>query len=131
MVRTVLFCSVLMLGVVAFVLGSGIDGKWKGIMHGPNGDAEIIFNFQVTGDSLSGTVSSPMGEMEISNGKVDGDNFSFDVNANNMTISHKCTLMGDSISVEASGMDQDHKMTMILTRVMADSAGSDTTGSGN
>ena len=55
---------------------------------------DLVFNFKAIGDSLAGTVESPMGEMPITNGKIDGKTFSFDVNAGEMTISHQCTADG-------------------------------------
>lgn len=94
----------------------GIDGKWKGEMQGPNGSMELTFNFKVTGDSLTGAVASQMGEIPISNGKVDGKMFSFDVSFNDMTISHRCTFMSDSISMKVPGMQGD-TMQIILKRV--------------
>ena len=37
--------------------------------------------------------------MDISNGKVDGDKFTFDVSFNGMTIHHDCTVDGDTIKM--------------------------------
>ena len=50
-------------------LAQDINGKWKGQMQSPNG---------------------PMGELPITNGKIDGKIFFFQVNAGEMTISHQC-----------------------------------------
>ena len=94
----------------------GIDGKWKGEMQGPNGAFELTFNFKVSADSLTGTVVSQMGEIPISNGKVKSKTFSFDVNVNEMSINHQCTVMGDSISMKIPGM-QGEPMEIILKRV--------------
>ena len=106
--------------VVFFATGighaQGIDGKWKGEMQTPNGPMDLTFNFKVTGDSLTGTVATQMGEMPIINGKVDGKKFSFDVSFNDMTINHQCTFMSDSISMRVPGMQGD-TMQIILKRV--------------
>lgn len=93
-----------------------ISGKWKGLMEGPNGAMELIYTFKVTGDSLSGTVASPMGELPIINGKIDGKTFSFDVIFNEMTFKNQCTVMGDSISVKMPGPGGD-AMEIILNRL--------------
>ena len=94
----------------------GIDGKWKGEMQSPNGSMDLTFTFKVSGDSLTGSVGTQMGDTPISNGKVDGKNFSFDVSFNDMTISHQCTFMSDSISMKVKGM-QGEDRTIILKRV--------------
>lgn len=61
-------------------------------MQTPNGPAEITYNFNVEGDTLTGTVVGGMGEVEILNGEVDGKTFTFDTSFNGMTISHDCEL---------------------------------------
>jgi hypothetical protein len=94
-----------------------INGKWKGQMQTPNGPMYLVFNFKAIGDSLAGTVEGPMGEMPISKGKIDGKSFSFDVNAGEMTISHQCTAMGDSISMKVPGMPGGETMELMLKRV--------------
>ena len=116
MVRS--FC----LFVVAFFAVSvgfaqDINGKWKGQMQSPNGPMDLVFNFKANGDSLSGTVEGPMGEMPISNGKINGKTFFFQVNAGEMTISHQCTAMGDSIAMKVPGMQGGETMELMLKRV--------------
>jgi hypothetical protein len=81
-----------------------INGKWKGEMQTPNGPMEMMFAFKTSGDSLTGTVAGPMGEIPVINGKVGKDSFTFDVNVNEMMISHQCTVMSDSISMKILGM---------------------------
>jgi hypothetical protein len=95
----------------------GINGKWKGQMQSPNGTMDLTFNFKVSGDSLTGTVESQMGELPISNGKINGKTFSFDVNAGEMTMNHQCTVMSDSISMKMPGMPGGEDMAIILKRV--------------
>ena len=103
MSRFFYFCVVSLL-VMSIGHAQNINGKWKGEMQSPNGPMELTFNFKVSGDSLNGTVASPMGELPISNGKINGKTFSFDVNANEFTINHQCTVMSDSISMKVPGM---------------------------
>ena len=93
-----------------------IDGKWLGKISGPQGEMELTFTFKVDGDTLTGKSSSSMGEMELTNGVVNGNDFSFDVDAGGMIINHKCKYLDDdTIDVTANVMDQD--MVMKLTRV--------------
>ena len=88
-------------------LAADVTGTWTGDMKGPNGDAfSITFTFKQDGAKLTGTVQGPQGDpMDISNGKVDGDKFSFDVSFNGMTIKHECTLAGDEIKMTTKADD--------------------------
>jgi hypothetical protein len=115
MSRFFYFCVVVFLAM-GIGHAQGIDGKWKGEMQGANGSMDLTFNFHVTGDSLTGSVESQMGEIPISNGKVDGKAFSFDVSFNDMTIIHQCTFMSDSISMKVPGMQGD-TMQIMLKRI--------------
>ena len=103
MSRFFYFCVVTFLAI-GIGHAQDINGKWNGEMQSPNGPMELTFNFKISGDSLTGTVVSPMGEIPISNGKVNSKTFSFDVNVNEMTINHQCTVMSDSISMKVTGM---------------------------
>ncbi len=72
------------------------------------------FAFKVDGDKLTGSVEGPTGDIPTTKGKVDGTEYTFDVDAGGMTIGHQCKVLGDSISMEIIGMPGD--MEMILKR---------------
>jgi hypothetical protein len=105
----------LILSFASFNVAADLNGKWSSKMQGPEGDMEMIFIFKVNTDTLTGTVQGPMGDMPISKGKVNGDQFSFDVSFGDMTINHQCKVMGDSILMKVPGM-QGEEMNMILKR---------------
>jgi len=115
MTRFLGICALALLAVTVSQ-AQGIDGKWKGEMQSPNGPFELTFSFKVAGDTLTGAVLGQMGDMPISNGKVKGKEFSFDVTVNEMTINHQCTFMSDSISMKVKGF-QGEPMEIILKRV--------------
>jgi len=115
MSRFFYFCVVTLL-VMSIGNAQDINGKWKGEMQSPNGPMELTFNFKVSGDSLNGTVAGPMGDLPISNGKINGKTFSFDVDANEFTVNHQCTVMSDSISMKVPGMPGGEDMAIILKR---------------
>jgi hypothetical protein len=93
-----------------------IDGKWIGKASSPQGEFELTFTFKVDGEKLTGKNSSAMGEMDLTNGVVNGNDFSFDIDMQGMKLIHKCKyLADDSIEVKVNVMDQD--MTMKLSRV--------------
>ncbi|HVO73756.1 MAG TPA: hypothetical protein VMT35_07010 [Ignavibacteriaceae bacterium] len=94
---------------------SKIDGKWIGKVSGPQGDVDLTFTFKVEGDKLTGKNSSSIGELDLLNGVVNGNEFSFDVDLQGMRINHKCKYLDDdSIDVKAEVMDQN--ILMKLTR---------------
>jgi hypothetical protein len=97
------------LGIAALFLALGsmtalaadFNGKWTADVQGRNGMQTITFDLHVDGAAVTGKVTTPRGEMDISNGKVDGDNISFDTvmnfNGNSMTMSYKGTADGDNV----------------------------------
>ncbi len=115
MLRFFAFCLAVLL-TASLGYAQDINGKWKASMETPNGPMDMTFTFKTGGDTLSGAVESPMGETPISNGKVDGNKFSFDVSFNEWTIHHWCVAAGDSILLKAPGMEGD-TMSMVLKRM--------------
>lgn len=71
-------------------------------------------NLKADGSTLTGTVGGPQGDVEITNGKVDGDNVSFTIvrefNGNTVKMNYKGTVSGDSIKFtqtrEGAGNDR-------------------------
>ena len=80
----------------ATAMAADVTGNWTAEMKSPDGNSmQITFTFKQDGAKLTGTVQGPMGDpMELSNGKIDGDKFSFDVSFNGMTIHHDSRLPG-------------------------------------
>jgi hypothetical protein len=94
----------MLLLVTMSTYANGIDGTWQTSIPGPNGDMELTFVFKIADGKLSGVVQSPNGDIEITNAKVNGKEFSFDVSFDNMTIKHNCTLQeNDTINMKVTG----------------------------
>ena len=83
----------------------GIDGKWKTKMESQMGSMELTFTFKVDGEKLTGSISTEMGDMEITNGKVNGNEFSFDIDMMGNPIPHKGKLDGGVIKLKAEMPD--------------------------
>ena len=65
-----------LLAVSAFA--ADISGKWVAQVPGRGGEPmETTFTFKVAGDKLTGAVTTPMGDLEISEGTVSGEEVSF------------------------------------------------------
>jgi hypothetical protein len=90
----------LALGTVS-ALAADFNGKWTGDVTTPRGTQTLTFDFKVDGAALTGTVTTPRGATNISNGKVDGDNISFDqvmnFNGNEFKITYTGKADGDTI----------------------------------
>jgi hypothetical protein len=94
-------------------LAADVNGTWKGKAETPNGTIERTFVFKVDGAKLTGETSSAMmGKSEIKDGKIDGDNLTFTINAsfqgNDVELHYKGKVAGDEIkfSVEIPGNGQ-------------------------
>jgi len=94
-----------------------LDGTWKGTRSGPNGDFELTFMFKVMGDSLGGDVSSQMGTIPLENGKIHGNQFSYDISFNGQSFSNTGVLDGDVVKITGSRRPEP----MILHRVKDES----------
>jgi len=103
----------------ATAMAADVTGTWTGQATGPDGSAmQLAFTFKQDGATLTGSVQGPMGDaMAITNGKIDGDKFSFDVSFNGMTINHQCTVDGDTIKMTTKSDSGDFPgMQLTLTR---------------
>lgn len=80
-----------------------IDGKWNITVNSPMGAQKSTVDMKASGASLSGSVSGPQGSQDITNGKVDGNNVSWDFAIKQpmpMTLSFAGTIDGSKISGE-------------------------------
>ena len=104
----------------ATAMAADVTGTWTAQTTAPDGSSfQLTFTFKVDGATLTGTVQAPQGDpLPISNGKVDGDKFSFDDSFNGITIHHDCTVDGDTIKMTAKSDSGDFPgMELTLTRV--------------
>jgi len=113
--------SILLLLVFSTVISDqNIDGKWIGKMATPNGDFELTFNFKTDAATLSGDVSSQMGTIQIENGKVNGNEFTFDVNVNGQVMNHTGKLDGDIIKLSLPMIDQPMELKRVVEKSKID-----------
>src|SRR5712691_592815 len=92
---------VLMMVFAVCASAADVSGTWKGTADTPNGKVERTFVFKVDGNKLTGETSSQMmGKSTIMDGKVDGDNLSFNITVKFQDNEVKLTYKG---KVGASG----------------------------
>lgn len=90
----------LALVVAPAVCAADINGKWTAQVESPRGTSEVNFNFTAEGDKLSGAITDPRGESDISDGKIEGDTVSFKQILNfgrEITFTYTGKLSGDEI----------------------------------
>ena len=94
------FSPIVMMVCLAVANAADLNGKWKGDMKTPNGDAlEINFSFHVDGEKLTGTVTNTYGEEQITEGTVKGDAISFIILAGGgqFKITYKGKVVGEDL----------------------------------
>ena len=112
-------CALLLFALSpAIAMAADINGTWTGAMKGPDGEAnfQLSFTFKQDGTKFTGTVQGPQGDpLPITDGKLDGDKFTFTVSFNGMTINHEGTINGDEIKMTTKS-DQGFGGEMTLKR---------------
>jgi hypothetical protein len=100
-----IFASVfLMLFCTTLLFASKIDGSWAASVDTDNGTFKFTLTYKVDGEKLSGTISSDMGELEFTDGKVDGDTFEYKFEIDGYSITHKGKLLNKKeINIKSSG----------------------------
>jgi hypothetical protein len=85
-----------------------IDGKWTGQVEGRNGPQPQTIMLKAADNVLTGSVEGGRGgPVEISDGKIDGNNVSFKVirefQGNKVTQEYKGTVSGGELKLTVSG----------------------------
>lgn len=71
-----------------------LTGKWRATISGPMGEMEVTLEIQQEGNSISGSISSEMGQWHISDGVLSGNELAFTISA---------TIMDETIELAFSG----------------------------
>jgi len=97
---------------------AGVTGKWVAQVPGRDGQTrEVTFNLKAAGEKLTGTMSGRQGDVDITDGKVKGDEVSFDVTmnmqGNAMKMAYKGKVAGDEIKFtrHREGSDRTSEFT--------------------
>jgi hypothetical protein len=109
-VMMLLFCTTML-------FASKIDGKWAASVDTDNGTFEFTLTYKVDGEKLSGVLASEMGELEFTDGKVNGEMFEYKFEIEGYSITHKGKLLNDNeIQIKSSGDYGENEM--IIKRVV-------------
>lgn len=103
-----LFCA-------TFLFASEIEGKWTATIETDNGPFTFYAEYTVKGEVISGTLSSDAGSVEISNGKINGDEFEYTFEIDYSKLKHEGKLVDGKLKIKSSGDYGESEFTM--TRV--------------
>jgi hypothetical protein len=99
--QKLVLCALL---AAASLLGADVSGNWKGDASRSDGTwlMDVVMMLKQDNDKLTGTVGPSMDEqVAVSNGKVDGDNVTFDVFTDEGTYKVALVVAGDEIKGSA------------------------------
>ncbi len=103
-----LFCSTIL-------LASGLEGKWTATIETDNGPFTFYAEYVVKGEVITGTLSSDAGSVEISDGKINGDEFEYTFDIDYNKLKHVGKLVDGELKIKSSGDYGESEFTM--TRV--------------
>lgn len=75
--KTTLLAVLAMLCITFAASAADVTGKWTAELPGRNGTQTTTFNLMQSGDTVTGTITTPRGDQPIADGKVTGDTISF------------------------------------------------------
>ena len=81
------------------------DGTWNVTMNSPMGSQDATLVLSTDGAALSGKMSGPQGDIDITDGTVDGDSLSWKAALTQpmpITLEFSATVDGDSIEGTAT-----------------------------
>jgi hypothetical protein len=77
------------------------DGTWNTTMNTPMGAQNGTLHLTSDGGNLTGKLAGPQGEMDITDGTIDGDNLSWKASITSpmaMTLEFSAVVSGDEIN---------------------------------
>jgi outer membrane receptor protein involved in Fe transport len=88
-----------------------VTGNWQGKM----GDFDMTLTLKAEGDALTGSMMTAMGANPIADGKITGNEFTFNLNIMGKPVPHKGKIAGDTITLTSNFQGQER--VLALTRV--------------
>ncbi len=129
MTKKLLFVTTMLFVVALVAVAADVTGKWTYEQQGRGGGParQVTMTLKQDGSKLTGSVPGMMGRggggeappSEITNGKVEGDNVSFEVkrefNGNTRVTKYEGTVSGDEMKLKITRDTQNGPMTNEVT----------------
>ena len=78
-----------------------LNGRWKGVVTTPDvNEMQVIYNFKVDGEQLTGTAESPAGVVTVDNGSITVDAFSFKLTVDGNDYPHAGKIAADTCELD-------------------------------
>src|SRR5580658_7911556 len=99
--KTLTILALLGCFVVCSIALTDFRGKWSGQIIGLDGNSyTLTYFFKVDSNKLTGTAEFPEGTVSINDGKINGDDFTFNLNFDGEIIPHTGKCYRDSVAVD-------------------------------
>ncbi len=79
---------------------ANVDGDWDCVTRTPLGDQVAVLTVRSAGDTFTGAMSSPLGSLDVTDGRVSGDTLSWKMAMTvpfPMMLDCKATVSGDAL----------------------------------
>ena len=102
------FCSLVL-------FASDVEGKWTATIETDNGPFTFYADYVVKGDVITGSLYSDAGSVEITDGKINGNEFEYTFEIDYNKLKHVGKLVDGELKIKMSGDYGESEITM--TRV--------------
>jgi hypothetical protein len=94
-----------------------LTGKWTGTlkMEGQE-DFPLSYTFKVDGNKLTGSAHTPDGEVDITDGKINGNDFTFNVPIHDGDVLHAGKYYADSVGMDITINNIKFHSTLIRSK---------------
>jgi hypothetical protein len=104
------------------VFGADVNGKWTYEMQTRDGQKrEASMTLKAEGDKLTGTVQGRQGDRPIENGKINGDEISFEMTVNmggeSRKLLYKGKIEGDELKLNMSSPNAEFSRDFVAKRM--------------
>jgi hypothetical protein len=99
MLKTIWIACFAIAALTVTAAGADVSGKWSGQVPSRGETMTATFTFKVDGEKLTGTMTSPQGEVSLQEGKLSGDQISFSTTGGNAKIVFQGTVVGNEIKM--------------------------------
>lgn len=113
MKRIAMLMISLMLGLSGLINANELDGKWRTTFMVRQIERQAVLNLMVDGEKLTGTISSPRANGEISNGTVKGTKGSFEAETVGITLKYEVKLDKNMLVVTNKEFNIEWKMAKV------------------
>jgi hypothetical protein len=118
MTRRVLLATAVLCAIFAgAALAADISGSWSGTLQMGDNPLVLTFVFKQDGEKLTGTVSTPSGDLTLNEGKVVGDKVSFFVQADMGKFISEGVVKGEEIALTTKTEGGEEFGVVVLKRI--------------